>query len=147
MIPWISYGKKNIREFVKPCEKEDIEEFLRNVEEMNTPRDRQNVKAVLQVSVKANDELYREIRRDANMCDALRELMKDDIEREVSAARKLGESEGEVRGKAMGEVVGEAKIILKMNHSGMSPENIASITGKDLDEINAILEGKVPVLG
>ena len=47
------------------------------------------------------------------MCDALRELMKDDIEREVSAARKLGESEGEVRGKAMGEVVGEAKIILK----------------------------------
>ena len=26
---------------------------------MNTPRDRQNVKAVLQVSVKANDELDR----------------------------------------------------------------------------------------
>ena len=111
-----------------------IEEFLRNVEGMNTPRDRQNVEAVLQVSVKANDELYREIRRDANMCDALRELMKDDIEREVSAARKLGESEG------------EAKIIINMNHSGMSPENIASITGKELDEINAILEGKVPVL-
>jgi len=43
-------------------------------------------------------------------------------------------------------IKGEAKIILKMNHSGMSPENIASITGKDLDEINAILEGKVPAL-
>ena len=128
------------------AKKEDVEEFLRKAEGMNTPRDRQNVEAVLQVSVRANDELYREIRRDANMCDALRELMKDDIEREVSAARKLGESEGEVRGKAMGEVVGEAKIILKMNHSGMSPENIASITGKDLDEINAILEGRVPVL-
>ena len=120
--------------------------WSRIYEEMNTPRDRQNVEAVLQVSIKANDELYREIRRDANMCDALRELMKDDIEREVSAARKLGESEGEVRGKAMGEVVGEAKIILKMNRSGMSTENIASITGKDLDEINAILEGRVPVL-
>ena len=128
------------------AKKEDVEEFLRKAEGMNTPRDRQNVEAVLQVSVRANDELYREIRRDANMCDALRELMKDDIEREVSAARKLGESEGEVRGKVMGEVVGEAKIILKMNHSGMSPENIASITGKDLDEINAILEGKVPAL-
>ena len=120
--------------------------WSRIYEEMNTPRDRQNVEAVLQVSIKANDELYREIRRDANMCDALRELMKDDLE----DARKLGESEGEVRGeargKAMGEVVGEAKIILKMNRSGMSPENIASITGKDLDEINAILEGRVPVL-
>ena len=138
---------RSLRILSNHAKKEDVEEFLKEVEKMNTPRERQNAEAVLQVSVKANDELYREIRRDANMCDALRELMKDDIEREVSAARKLGESEGEVRGKAMGEVVGEAKIILKMNHSGMSPENIASITGKDLDEINAILEGKVPVLG
>ena len=138
---------RSLRILSNHAKKEDVEEFLKEVEKMNTPRERQNVEAVLQVSVKANDELYREIRRDANMCDALRELMKDDIEREGSAARKLGESEGEVRGKAMGEVVGEAKIILKMNHSGMSPENIASITGKDLDEINAILEGKVPVLG
>ena len=138
---------RSLRILSNHAKKEDVEEFLRKAEGMNTPRDRQNVEAVLQVSVRANDELYREIRRDANMCDALRELMKDDIEREVSAARKLGESEGEVRGKVMGEVVGEAKIILKMNHSGMSPENIASITGKDLDEIHAILEGKVPVLG
>ena len=133
---------RRLRILSNHAKKEDIEEFLRNVEEMNTPRDRQNVEAVLQVSVKANDELYREIRRDANMCDALRELMKDDLE----DARKLGESEGEVRGEARGKVMGEAKIILKMNHSGMSPENIASITGKELDEINAILEGKVPVL-
>ena len=141
---------RSLRILSNHAKKEDVEGFLKKAEEMNMPRDRQNVEAVLQVSVKANDELYREIRRDANMCDALRELMKDDIEREVSAARKLGESEGEVRGeargKAMGEVVGEAKIILKMNHSGMSPENIASITGKDLDEINAILEGRVSAL-
>ena len=121
---------RSLRILSNHAKKEDIEEFLRNVEEMNTPRDRQTVEAVLQVSVKANDELYREIRRDANMCDALRELMKDDLE----DARKLGESEG------------EAKIIINMNHSGMSPENIASITGKDLDEINAILEGKVSAL-
>lgn len=121
---------RRLRILSNHAKKEDIEEFLRNVEEMNTPRDRQNVEAVLQVSVKANDELYREIRRDANMCDALRELMKDDLE----DSRKLGESEG------------EAKIIINMNHSGMSPENIASITDKDLDEINAILEGKVSAL-
>ena len=124
---------RSLRILSNHAKKEDVEEFLRKAEGMNTPRDRQNVEAVLQVSVRANDELYREIRRDANMCDALRELMKDDIEREVSAARKLGESEG------------EAKIIINMNHSGMTPENIASITGKNLDEIRAILEGKVPV--
>lgn len=124
---------RSLRILSNHAKKEDVEEFLRKAEGMNTPRDRQNVEAVLQVSVRANDELYREIRRDANMCDALRELMKDDIEREVSAARKLGESEG------------EAKIIINMNHSGMTPENIASITGKNLDEIRAILEGRVPV--
>ena len=124
---------RSLRILSNHAKKEDVEEFLRKAEGMNTPRDRQNVEAVLQVSVRANDELYREIRRDANMCDALREVMKDDIEREVSAASKLGESEG------------EAKIIINMNHSGMTPENIASITGKNLDEIRAILEGKVPV--
>ena len=124
---------RSLRILSNHAKKDDVEEFLRKAERMNAPRDRQNVEAVLQVSVRANDELYREIRRDANMCDALRELMKDDLE----DARKMGESEGEVRG--------EAKIILKMNRSGMSPENIASITGKNLDEIRAILEGKVPV--
>ena len=120
---------RSLRILSNHAKKEDVEEFLRKAEGMNTSRDRQNVEAVLQVSVRANDELYREIRRDANMCDALRELMKDDLE----DARKLGESEG------------EAKIIINMNHSGMTPENIASITGKNLDEIRAILEGRVPV--
>ena len=129
---------RSLRILSRHAQKEDVEGFLRKAEGMNTPRDRQNVEVLLQVSVKANDELYREIRRDANMCDALRELMKDDLE----DARKLGELEGEERGK----IVGEAKIILKMNHNGMSPENIASITGKDLDEIHAILEGKVSAL-
>ena len=76
------------------------------------------------------------------MCDALRKLMKDDLE----DARKMGEAKGKAEGRTEGKIMGEAKIILKMNHSGMSPENIASITGKDLDEINAILEGKVPAL-
>lgn len=98
---------RSLRILSNHAQKEDVEEFLREVEKMNTPRDRQNVEVVLQVSVKANDALYREIRRDANMCDALRELMK---------------------------------------HNGLSPENIASITGKELDEIHAILEGKVPTL-
>ena len=41
------------------------------------------------------------------MCDALRELMKDDLE----DARKMGEA----KGKAEGKIMGEAKIILKMN--------------------------------
>ena len=62
---------RSLRILSNHAKKEDVEEFLRKAEGMNTSRDRQNVEAVLQVSVRANDELYREIRRDANMCDAV----------------------------------------------------------------------------
>ncbi|RRK35490.1 hypothetical protein EBB54_23260 [Schaedlerella arabinosiphila] len=43
--------------------------------------DRNNIDAVLHVSVSANREIYEAIRRcDKIMCDALRELMKEDFE-------------------------------------------------------------------
>ena len=35
-------------------------------------------------------------KRDANMCDALRELMKDDLE----DARKMGEAKGKAEGRS-----------------------------------------------
>jgi hypothetical protein len=47
---------RRLRILSKHAKKEDVEEFLRKAEGMNTLRDRQNVEAVLQVSVKANDE-------------------------------------------------------------------------------------------
>ncbi len=47
-----------------------------------TPGDLQNIDAILQVSVFENRELYEEIRRDQDMCQALRELMKDEIAEE-----------------------------------------------------------------
>ncbi len=49
---------------------------------MTKPGDRNNIDAVLQVSATANRELYEKIRGDSEMCEALRELMKDDIEKE-----------------------------------------------------------------
>ena len=67
------------------------------------------------------------------------------VEKGMKKGMEEGMEKGLQKGKAEGKIMGEAKIILKMNHSGMSPENIASITGKNLDEIRAILERKVPV--
>lgn len=46
---------------------------------MTEPGDRNNIEAVLQVSIAANQTLYDEIRRNQTMCNALRELMKEDI--------------------------------------------------------------------
>jgi uncharacterized protein YqgV (UPF0045/DUF77 family) len=42
--------------------------------------------AVLQASVSANYKLYEEVRRDAVMCQALQELMKDEIDAKVTSA-------------------------------------------------------------
>ena len=40
--------------------------------------------AVLQVSMSANYELFEKVRRDNTMCEALRRLMKDEIEQELA---------------------------------------------------------------
>ena len=47
----------------------------------------QNIDAVLQVSVSANKKLYEDIkRRDKDMCQALKDLMKDEIAEERAEA-------------------------------------------------------------
>lgn len=119
------------------ADREDIEAFLIDADKMNNPRERNNIDAVLQASVSANYELYQEIRRDSVMCEALRELMKDEIDRDVNNARAEGEAKGEAKG--------EARIILNMRKNGLSPEDIASVTGKEVEDVKAILEGKVVV--
>ena len=48
----------------------------------HAPGDRQNVDVVLQVSVSANRQLFDKVRKDEDMCQALRELMKDEIAEE-----------------------------------------------------------------
>jgi hypothetical protein len=68
----------------------DVRLFLKQARKMNAPGDRNNIDAVLKASVAANFELYEEVRRDSVMCDALRELMKDEIEE----GREEGREEG-----------------------------------------------------
>lgn len=58
-----------------------IRRFVEKATQMSEPGDRNNVDAVLKVSVSANKEIYETIRRcDKVMCDALKELMKEDFE-------------------------------------------------------------------
>lgn len=61
---------------------DEAKTFIERAARLTEPGDRNNADAVLQVSVSANPELYRALRRgDDKMCDALRELMKDDFEK------------------------------------------------------------------
>ena len=73
---------------------EDIREFLEQTENMKSPRERNNIDAVLQASVSANYEIYQKVRRADGMCEALRELMKDEIEQEIARGQAQGEARG-----------------------------------------------------
>ena len=74
------------------------------------------------------------IRKETTMCEALRELMKDETEKDVNAAKEIAIKEGRAEG--------EANIIRIMNKNGLSSERIATSTGKSIEDVNLILEGR-----
>ena len=116
------------------ADREDVETFLQNSVKTSEPWEREDIDAVLQASVSANKELYEEIRRDSGMCQALRELMKDEIDKEIEGA----ENRAEKRGKA--------DLINNMYNNGVTPEQISSMTNVDLDTVKNIVYGNKSVM-
>lgn len=72
--------------------REDVEAFLRQARSLATAGDRARADAVLQVSVAANMGLYGRLYEEgAEMCEALAEIMRDDLEaRERDGEARLG---------------------------------------------------------
>ena len=75
-----------LRILSKNAREEDVRAFIREAALLTEPGDRNNVEAVLQVSISANGKVYDEVRRDFVMCEALRELMREDLEEERADA-------------------------------------------------------------
>ena len=70
-----------------------------------------SVDGVYQVSVSANRESYdRLMKEDPEMCEALRDLMKEEFEMTEARGQARGEAIGEARGEARGEVKGAIKL-------------------------------------
>jgi Mor family transcriptional regulator len=77
------------------------------------------------------DELYEKIRRENTMCEALRELMKDEIDREVE--------------KAVGEAVEKTERDTRIKtryEDGMSLDEIASRSNVSIEIVNQVLKEK-----
>ena len=73
------------------CAKEkDVRKFLTIARTQAGYVDQNNVDSILQVSVSANSQVYERIRRDSAMCQALRELMKDEIQKDIDAGIAKG---------------------------------------------------------
>ena len=78
----------------KDADENEIKEFIRRYASADSPADRNNADAVLQVSVSANKGTYSRIAKEDNkMCEALKELFKDEIDVLVAA----GEARGDAR--------------------------------------------------
>ena len=76
-----------LRVLTKKAKIEDVETFLQMAQGFTEPGDRQNADAILQLSVSANRDVYEEIkRRDPLMCEALKDLMKEEIQEENQKA-------------------------------------------------------------
>lgn len=76
-----------LRLLAKKAKEEDVIKFIEIAKVLSEPGDKHNEDAVLQVSVSTNSEVYENVkRRNPLMCEALRELMKDEIQEEKDEA-------------------------------------------------------------
>jgi hypothetical protein len=105
----------------------DVKRFILESRSVNIPADKHNIDAVLQVSVSANDELYEKIRRENTMCEALRELMKDEIDREVEEAVEKAERDTRIKTRY---------------EDGMPLDEIASRSNVSIEIVNQVLKEK-----
>lgn len=99
----------SLRILSRRAEAEDVRAFLAEAERLREPGDRNNADAVLQASVYANKRLYDEIRKESGMCEALRELMKDEFEAAIAEGQEKGMKKGMEEGMAKGMEKGMAK--------------------------------------
>jgi hypothetical protein len=76
----------SLRVLSSQADADDARRFIESTKELRTKGDRDNAEAVLQVSINANKNLYDKLKEDLNMCQALQELMKEEIDTIVSGA-------------------------------------------------------------
>ena len=91
----------SLRVLTNRAREDDVRRFLADAMTETGQGVQSNVDSILQVSVSANSQIYERIRRDSAMCQALRELMKDEIQKDID--------EGVARGMAKGMAEGTAK--------------------------------------
>ena len=76
-----------LRILAPDADEDEVRRFIEGTDDLTDKDDKINADAILQVSVSANQKLYDKITRgDGIMCEALKELLKDDIDKTVNQA-------------------------------------------------------------
>ena len=126
----------SLRILSKHVDINDVEQFMKVTKGMKKPGDRDNINAVMHACEMANMDIFRELRRDAEMGSFIREWLKDEIEEELEKTRQRGLTEGLQEGRLEGEIF----LIRRMYAMGETIEKIAAFADKSEEEIRKILE-------
>ena len=98
-------------------------------------KDSKDYAAVMDLITRAN---WKEMEVEEKMCDALRELFADEMEKEREKARRTGRQEGLEQGLEEGLAL--AKLIFRLSSEGRSEEEIAGKCGVPLERVREVLE-------
>ena len=91
-----SKNHESLKALSKSAQTDDIQRFTELASAFTEPGDKEKADAVLQVSVAANRKNYDKVRRTSDMCEALRELMKEEIEEELNKNHEQGIEQGRI---------------------------------------------------
>ena len=111
--------------------------LLLEMRKLEKVQEREWADSVLQLAIANNKEIFETLKGDEFMCQALRELMAEEIDEELYKARCIGEKEGEKRGEERGKEKGQKSLgeVIKRLLSGEDKEKIrhSGVSEKTLD--------------
>jgi hypothetical protein len=84
----------SLRVLSKCVLEEDVRRFLTETQNLETPGEKDNVEAVLEVSILANNGIYEKIKEELQMCEALERLMKNELDAKEAAGMEVGVAKG-----------------------------------------------------
>jgi hypothetical protein len=112
----------SLRILSKNVQEKDIRLFLAETNNLKQPGEIDNINAVLQASVNANVLVYNQVREELGMCDALRDLFKDELEESFNK----------------GEESGRRSAIANMLRNGKTVAQIADFGGFSIEEVREV---------
>ena len=117
---WLTLLSRNLN-------RKDAERIVIQAERLRQKEEKMYADSVLQVTLSENKEVFRTIRGESeDMCEALRELMKEDLDEVLAKGTKLGKEEG------------RETLILGALKNNSSAEEIARVLGISLEEVKAV---------
>ena len=119
-----------LRILAPKAEEDEIRRFIEGTDDLTDKDDKMNADAILQVSVSANQKLYSKIRGDGVMCEALKELLKDDIDKTVNQT-VIETKATEKREVAMNMLNGNEPLSKITKYTKLSKEEVLELAKKN----------------